>query len=107
MAQATNGIIGMIIELKNKATGELSIYEFERYGETNDLNVDEDFNLENYECTRIRGSIYYINVSVGDLPVDIYLCQVFPNAAIMQPGVLYVYPGTNAIINGYFKDWLS
>lgn len=95
------------IELKNKATGELSIYEFNQYGEVNDLNVDEDFNLENYECTRIRGSIYYINVSVGDLPVDICLCPVFPNAAIMQPGTLYVYPETNAISNGYFKDWLS
>lgn len=48
---------GVAIELKDKATGELTIYEFSYNG----ISISDDFNLENYECTRIQGYLYYLN----------------------------------------------
>lgn len=107
----------VIIELKNKATGVLSVYEFGPDGGSDDKNVAilleelsyeegsnvEDFNLDDYECTRITGFIYYINLSIGSLPMDTYLYPV----GVLAPGTLSVYPGTNAVLNHYLKDWLS
>lgn len=51
-----------VIELKNKETGELTIYEFGYHGYV----VSEDFNLEDYECTRIKGKLYFV-----DLPEEV------------------------------------
>jgi len=107
----------VIIELKNKETGVLSVYEFGPDGGSDDKNVAilleelsyeegsnvEDFNLDDYECTRITGFIYYINLSIGSLPMDTYLYPV----GVLAPGTLSVYPGTNAVLNHYLKDWLS
>lgn len=50
------------IELKNKATGELTIYEFNYAGED---DIPEDFDLNNYECTRIQGKLVF-----ADLPEE-------------------------------------
>ena len=48
-----------VIELKNKSTGELETY---RGDASNGPNVSEDFNLDEYECTRIKGMLYLIDV---------------------------------------------
>lgn len=48
---------GVVIELKNKETGELTSYEFYNYG----YRMSADFNLDNYECTRIQGNLYFLN----------------------------------------------
>ena len=101
----------VVIELKNTATGELSIFKFGAHEEPNDMSVDEDFNLDNYECTRIKGCIYYINFAVGELPVDTFLESGFPEVDGMLSatllGALRVIPGTNAIHHDYLKGWLS
>lgn len=46
------------LELKNKETGETIIYEFSYYG----YYVDEKFKLEDYELTRIKGKLYFIDL---------------------------------------------
>ena len=49
-----------VIELKNKTTGEL-----ETYKGTNDAwipEVEEDFCLDEYECTRIKGTLYLVDI---------------------------------------------
>lgn len=48
---------GVAIELKNKETGELTIYELDDIG----YSIAADFNLDNYECTRIQGNLYFLN----------------------------------------------
>ncbi len=47
------------IELKNITTGDLIIYEFDEAGED---DIPEDFNLNNYECTRIMGKLVFVNL---------------------------------------------
>ena len=49
---------GVAIELKNKETGELTIYEF-NHGDG--YSISADLNLDNYECTRIQGNLYFLN----------------------------------------------
>ena len=68
------------IELKDKTTGELTVYNLGREG----VKVGEDFNLDNYECTRINGKLCFLKVSMGELPVDTYI------------DFLYIYPGTHS-----------
>jgi len=48
-----------VIELKNKATGELEIYKGDA---GNGPEVSADFALDGYECTRIKGTLYLIDV---------------------------------------------
>lgn len=52
-----------VLELKNKETGELTIYNF---GHQNEIDVDKGFDLDNYECTRIKGILYFV-----DLPKEV------------------------------------
>ena len=49
-----------VIELKNNTTGEL----ITRSGSNIDywLDVAEDFSLDEYECTRIKGTLYLVNI---------------------------------------------
>lgn len=46
------------IELKDKDTGETKIYE----NPDGVLTVTEDFRLDQYECTRIKGTLYLVDV---------------------------------------------
>lgn len=48
------------IELKNKTTGELVTYKGN--GDAYIPEVKEDFSLDEYECTRIKGTLYLIDV---------------------------------------------
>lgn len=50
------------IELENVETCEKTIYEFTGQGNS----VSEDFDLSKYECTRIKGKIYFV-----DLPEEV------------------------------------
>ena len=68
------------IELKDKSTGELTVYSLWNMGPT----IGEDFNIDNYECTRVTGRICFLNVPVGEIPV-----------AILIDHFVYVYPGTH------------
>ena len=101
----------VVMELKDKATGELFVLKFSEHEERNDIEVDKDFDPANYECTRIIGSIYYLNFTIGELPVDTYLYAAFPEVegtqSVMLIGALRVIPGTNAIHHAYLKEWLS
>lgn len=53
-----------VIELKDKSTGELKIHNSTNVG--GQVSVDADFSLEQYECTRIKGTLYLI-----DLPKEV------------------------------------
>lgn len=53
-----------IIELKNKETGELTIYNL---GYDNTCEVPEDFNLDNYDCTRAKGRLYFVDIPLEAL----------------------------------------
>ena len=49
-----------VIELKDKTTGELQTYK-----ENNDsyvATVEEGFSLDAYECTRIKGTLYLVDI---------------------------------------------
>ena len=48
----------VVIELEHKVTKEKTIYEFKGKGVT----VDEKFNLDDYECTRIQGKFYIVKL---------------------------------------------
>ncbi len=62
-----------IIELKNKETGELTIYSLDgRYNEgALSRYLTESINLDDYECTRIKGRLYFV-----DLPEEAILSPV-------------------------------
>ena len=99
----------VVIELKHKTTGELFVFDLE-YGNGgfepgNDWEIEEDFTLDDYECTRIKGSIYYLKLSIGDLPVSTYIWK-YTEDPTEVPTAMRIYPGTNAI-NGSLKEWLS
>lgn len=47
------------IELKDKTTGELTVYTTAK---DDAVEVKESFDLEQYECTRIKGKVYLIDV---------------------------------------------
>ena len=51
-----------VLELKNKETGELTVYYLDRHDEYDGCYVSEDFNLADYECTRIKGRLYFVNI---------------------------------------------
>ena len=70
----------IFIELKDKSTGDLTIYCLTHMGAT----IGEDFDIDNYECTRVTGRICFLNVPVGEIPV-----------AILVDHFIYVYPGTH------------
>lgn len=48
-----------VIELKNTATGDLETYKCTN---SDGLEVRADFTLDGYECTRIKGTLYLIDV---------------------------------------------
>lgn len=86
---------GVAIELKNKATGELTIYEFSYDG----VSISADFNLEDYECTRIQGNLYFLN-----FPDEVFAETDWIGLGEMQGEMLIAYiggfqleTGTNAI----------
>ncbi|MBQ8621890.1 MAG: hypothetical protein IJ422_06215 [Oscillospiraceae bacterium] len=86
---------GVAIELKDKSTGELTIYEFDYNG----YSISADFNLDNYECTRIQGSLYFLN-----FPDDVFAETDWIGLGEMQDEMLIAYfggftldTGTNAI----------
>ena len=102
-----HGYNDVVIELKDKTTGELSVYQFNTFIGDDDKKVDEDFKIENYECTRIKGSIYYLNIPMGEIPVATTLWPIFPEAWMIQPGCLEIRPGTNTFSAYYVKDCIS
>ncbi len=84
------------IELKDKTSGELTIYEFG--ATTNDMLLEEELNLDNYECTRIKGSIFYWDYPIGTFPVETMLSPFEGSADGMPyPMGFKAYAGTNAI----------
>ena len=99
----------VVIELKHKTTGELFIFDLEDgqggHNPGNDLEVEEDFTLDDYECTRIKGSVYYLKLSIGELPVSTIIWKYTEDPTEIPTG-MRIYPGTNAI-NGSLKEWLS
>ena len=48
-----------VVELKDKETGELTLFG---QWAGNEWYVEEDFNLDNYECTRIKGFLYFVDL---------------------------------------------
>lgn len=86
---------GVAIELKDKATGELKVYEFDYNG----YSISVDFNLEGYECTRIQGNLYFLN-----FPDEVFAEAAWIGLGEMQGEMLIAYSGgftleagTNAI----------
>ena len=97
----------VVIELLNKKTGETVVYKLGPYEQANDISVEKDFNPDDYECTRIKGSIYYFSFPVGVLPLATYIWPQQQEGTALPPGALYVFPGTNAVSNTYMMDWMS
>ena len=52
-----HGFVDVVIEFKNKTTGEVETLELEYNGCT----VSEDFVLEDYDCTKIQGYLYFVD----------------------------------------------
>lgn len=97
---------GVAIELKNKETGELTIYEFDYNG----YSISADFNLDNYECTRIQGNLYFLDFSDAVFAERdwIGLGEMQGEMLVLYPGGFQLDAGTNAIsvppnIIGYFE----
>lgn len=49
---------GVAIELKNKTTGETTIFQFGYGGK----GLQENIDLDAYECTRIQGCLYFVDI---------------------------------------------
>lgn len=52
-----HGFVDVVIELKNKTTGEVVTRELEYNGCT----VGENFVLDDYDCTKIQGYLYFVD----------------------------------------------
>lgn len=98
-----HGYSDVVIELQDKTTGELVIYQSNGV----DIEVEADFNLENYECTRIKGSVYYLNVPMGEIPDGIWFWPVFPEEGMAQPGALRIEPGRYSFDTYWLAAWFS
>ena len=82
------------IELKDKTSGELMIYEFGQ----DDIFLEETFDINNYECSRIKGSIYYWDYPIGTIPVGVIFSPFEGSVDGMPYPVGWeVCRGTNAI----------
>ena len=86
----------VVIELKEKATGEMITYVFDYAGHT----VEKEFNLDNYECTRIKGCLHFINFPEGTLSAS----ESLTIGAKDEAGELFtgghsltLHQGTNAV----------
>ena len=97
----------VVMELKNKETGEVTTFEFGYDG----YSVANDFSLDAYECTKIEGYLYYLN-----FPEDALAPYEFINLAYIeedgdvspQPSTLKLDPETNAVeVGGSVEEVLS
>lgn len=57
------------LELQHKETGQKRVTFFGR-DTTNDQPVDAGFNLDDYECLEVSGTICYWDYSIGTIPAD-------------------------------------
>ena len=60
---------GIQIHLTHKVTGDKYVKSFSRES-TNDQPVEAGFNLDDYECTGVSGSICYWDYPIGSIPAD-------------------------------------
>ena len=99
----------VLIELKDKTTGELVVYDFNDSGNSDigDKHLEKEFSLDNYECTRIKGSICYLNIPIGEIPVATMLWPVYPEGEGIDPGYLEIIPGTNSFSVYYVEHKFS
>ena len=90
-----------VIELKDKATGELITYVFDYAGHL----ITKDFNLDNYECTRIKGCLHFINFPEGILSASESITIAGKDAGgVFTAGhSLMLERGTNAVM-GYSRS---
>jgi hypothetical protein len=82
-----------VIELKNKTTGEL-----ETYKGTNDAwipGVEEDFRLDEYECTRIKVTIYFVDIPEEAVAPDV------------DTGMFFFYVGHTDAIYAMYRCTIS
>lgn len=97
----------VIMELKNKETGEVTTFEFGYNG----YSVANDFSLGAYECTKIEGYLYYLNFPEEALaPYEfINLAYIEENGDVSpQPSTLKLDPETNAVeVGGSMEEVLS
>ncbi len=103
---------GVAIELKNKSTNEVISYPFSYDGH----ELEEAIDLSQYECTRIQGVLYFV-----DLPEEVIIqveynenryfdmgpVMIDGSTGEMMSGMMYpttaIRPGTNGIDNGNNK----
>ncbi len=52
----------VVIELKNKTTGETIIYSLDPKGDKIYDYLPSNFNIKDYECSRIKGNVYVVNL---------------------------------------------
>lgn len=86
----------VVMELKNKETGEVTTFEFGFDG----YSVANDFSLDAYECTKIEGYLYYLNFPEEALaPYEaITLAYIEEDGDVSpQPGTLKLDSKTNAV----------
>ena len=60
---------GIRIYLTHKESGQELVMSLSRES-TNDSPVNANFNLDDYECTEISGTICYWDYSIGTIPAD-------------------------------------
>ena len=63
---------GIQIKLTHKTSGEKRVMSLSRES-TNDQPVDAGFNLDDYECTEVSGTICYWDFPIGSIPADTIL----------------------------------
>ena len=89
----------VVIELKDKATGEMITYVFDYAGHI----IKKEFNLDNYECIRIKGYLHFINFPEGTLSTSESITIVAKDEAgelFTRGHSLMLEQGTNAVM-GY------
>jgi hypothetical protein len=113
-----HSFVDAVIELKNKTTGEMKTYQFAHSGcpisEEKEEQIDGswyqtipvDFSFDDYECTRIKGKLYYYNLPIDELPLAT-LIHPWVGDGMAIPGALYIEPGTHAADYYNIEWWFS
>jgi len=88
------------IELKHKETGEVVAYEWSYYSGQGGPFVSADFDLDNYECSKIGGRIFFFNLPEEFVSSDSFSIAWYEGDLMMASSTPFlIMEGTKIIVS--------
>ena len=88
------------VELKHKATGEVVTYEWSDYSGQDGPVVAADFDLDNYECSKISGRIFFFELPEEFSSSDSFRIAWYEGELMMASATPFlIMEGTKAIVS--------